>query len=162
MRRPAYQPEQLRGGRALIVVAAGIKDPGNLGAVIRTAEAAGATGVICLAGGADPFRDKALRGASGSTFRLPVIAGVSEAEALALLEGLHVVVAETGGEIDCWKADFGKPGALVIGNEGHGVPDAFRSVAAQRVRIPIAASVESLNVAVAAGVLLFEARRQRG
>jgi len=160
-RRPAYQAQDLRGKNSLLVVAAGIKDPGNLGAMIRSAEAAGATGVLATQGGADPFRDKALRGSAGSVFRLPTLGGQSEEQVLAMLEGLQVVIAEGDGTLDYWKCDFKKPSAIVLGNEGHGVPEALRARATLRVRIPMASAVESLNVAVATGVLLFEARRQR-
>ena len=160
-RRPAYQPEDLKRAPALVVIAAGIKDPGNLGAVIRTAEAAGATGVVALQGGADPFRDKALRAAAGSVFRLPTLGGQTLAQVLAMVEGLQLVVAEGREGVDFWKADFRQPTALVLGGEGPGVPEELRARAQLRVRIPMQESVESLNVAVAAGVLLYEARRQR-
>jgi TrmH family RNA methyltransferase len=160
-RRPAYQAHDLRGKNALLVVAAEIKDPGNLGAVIRAAEAAGATGVAALAGGADPFRDKALRGSAGSVFRLPTLGAVSFGHIATLLEGLQVVVAENDASLDYWRCDFKKPTALVVGNEAHGVPPELLERATVRVRIPMRPPVESLNVAVAAGVVLFEARRQR-
>lgn len=160
-RRPAYQAADLRGAKPLLVVAAGIKDPGNLGAMIRSAEAAGATGVLTTAGGADPFRDKALRGSAGSVFRLPTIGGQSEEQILAALTATQVVIAEADGPIEYWKCDFRIPTSIVLGNEGHGVPEALRARATTRVRIPMAATVESLNVAVATGVLLFEAKRQR-
>ena len=160
-RRPAYQARELRGTRPLVIIAAGIKDPGNLGAMIRSAEAAGATGVLATSGGADPFRDKALRGSAGSVFRLPTLGGQSEAQAIAAIEGMQVVIAEADGAIDYWKCDFRLPTAIVLGNEGHGVPEALRARATVRIRIPMAATVESLNVAVATGVILFEAKRQR-
>ena len=165
-RRPAYQAEDLRGKRTLLVIAAGVQDPGNLGAVIRTAEAAGASGVVALQGGADPFRDKAVRGSAGSVFRLPTLGGVSSQAAEALLDSLRgaelqVVVAESGASQEHWRCDFKKPTVLVLGSEAHGIPEWLRARATLRVRIPMQAPVESLNVAVAAGVLLFEARRQR-
>jgi TrmH family RNA methyltransferase len=147
----------------LVLVAAGVRDPGNLGALLRTAEAAGATGLVALQGGADPFRDKAVRGSMGSVFRLPVLAGmpVTEVAAFARRHRLQLVAADGSGEVDYLDADLRKPTALVLGAEAAGLPADLLRVADRRVRIPLSDAVESLNVAVAAGVLLFEARRQR-
>jgi TrmH family RNA methyltransferase len=147
-----------------VVVAAGVGDPGNLGSILRAAEAAGATGCITLPGGADPFRDKAVRGSMGSIFRLPVLAGL---DAVAVVDfarrnGLQVVAADGGAATAYTAADLRPPTLLVLGAEAAGVPEELRSAADLRVRIPLRSPVESLNVAVAAGVLLFEARRQRG
>jgi TrmH family RNA methyltransferase len=147
----------------LIVVAAGVRDPGNLGSLLRTAEASGASGCITLKGGADPFRDKAVRGSMGSVFRLPVLHGLDAAAVVAFARrhSLHVVVADAGGNQTHTEADLRKPLLLVVGAEAAGVPDELLRAADARVRIPLRAPVESLNVAVAAGVLLFEAQRQR-
>lgn len=147
----------------LVVVAAGVRDPGNLGSLLRTAEAAGATGCITMKGGADPFRDKAVRGSMGSLFRLPVLHGLDAAGVIAFARGhrLQIVVADGGGEGLHTKVDLKKPMALVVGAEAAGVPPELLKAADARVRIPLRRPVESLNVAVAAGVLLFEAMRQR-
>lgn len=165
VRRPAYSLADLMpaGTPPLLVVAAGVRDPGNLGALVRTAEAAFATGFVALAGSADPFRDKAVRGSAGSVFRLPVIGGMKLAELVrfARAHELRLLVAENEGGVDPWACDLHGPLALVVGAEGAGVPAEVAAVADARVRIPMAPSVESLNVAVAAGVLLYEARRQR-
>jgi TrmH family RNA methyltransferase len=155
----------LRQGRVpLVVCAAGVRDPGNLGSVLRTAEAAGATGVISLKGGADPFRDKAVRGSMGSIFRLPTLHGLDAAAVVAFARRhrLLLVVADGGGERAHTAVDLRKPLLLVIGAEAAGVPKELLAAADARVRIPLTAPVESLNVAVAAGVLLYEAQRQRG
>lgn len=161
--RPAWRETDLVRGTALVAVAAGVRDPGNLGALLRTAEAAGATGFVSLRGGADPFRDKAVRGAMGSLFRLPLLHGLDAAAvvALAARHRLQLVVADGGGSVDHTAVDYRRPTALVFGAEAQGVPAELIAAAAARVRIDIAAPVDSLNVAVAAGVLLFEARRQR-
>lgn len=163
--RPRWQPRDLlRGDLApLVLLAAGVRDPGNLGALLRTAEAAGASGLIALQGGADPFREKAVRGSMGSVFRLPTLAGVPVDAAVAFARDhrLQLVVAEGEGELDYTRADLRKPTLLALGAEAAGVPPALQKAANQRVSIPIRQPVESLNVAVAAGVLLFEARRQR-
>jgi TrmH family RNA methyltransferase len=170
-RQPGFQLRDLvrgtQGKAPLLVLAAGVQDPGNLGALIRCAEAAGASGLLALAGGANPYRDKAVRGSMGSVFRLPCVAEVILETALEFLEDnrLLVVVADqsapAGSSRPFWEADLTGPTALVLGSEGSGVPAALRRIAKARVRIPIARPVDSLNVAVAAGVLLFEARRQR-
>jgi TrmH family RNA methyltransferase len=140
-----------------------VRDPGNLGSLLRTAEAAGATGVVSLRGGADPFRDKALRGSMGSVFRLPVLHGLDAAAVIAFARRhrLQLVIADGGGDRVHTQADLRKPLALVVGAEAAGVPPELLAAADARVRIPLRAPVESLNVAVAAGVLLFEAQRQR-
>jgi TrmH family RNA methyltransferase len=166
LRRPvAGDAELLRGDVApLVVVAAGVRDPGNLGSLLRTAEAAGATGCVTLKGGADPFRDKAVRGSMGSVFRLPVRHGLDETAVVAFAQRhrLQLVVADGDGDRVHTDADLRQGIALVVGAEARGVPAALRAAAAVRVRIPLRTPVESLNVAVAAGVVLFEARRQRG
>jgi RNA methyltransferase, TrmH family len=152
-----------RGVAPLVVVAAGVRDPGNLGSLLRAAEAAGASGCLTLRGGADPFRDKAFRGSMGSIFRLPVQHGL-DAEgvvAFARRHRLQLVVADGRGPMLHTAADLRQPLLLVVGAEAQGVPDELVRAADQHVRIPLRAPVESLNVAVAAGVLLFEAQRQR-
>lgn len=163
VRRPNWSAADLLGAAALVVVAAGLRDPGNLGALVRTAEAAGATGLMAVTGGADPFREKAVRGSAGSIFRLPVLGHVAPARVVELLRaaGAKVVVAEAGAERDYLDADLRGPTALVFGGEAAGVPAELMQGDVERVRIPMGGNVESLNVAVAAGVLLFEAQRQR-
>lgn len=158
------EADLLRGDLSpLVVIAAGVRDPGNLGSVLRTAEAAGATGCVTMKGGADPFRDKAVRGSMGSIFRLPVLHGLDADSivAFARRHRLQLVVADGGGELAHTAAGLNKPTALVVGAEAAGVPPALLAAADVRVRIVLREPVDSLNVAVAAGVLLFEARRQR-
>ncbi|MEO6593963.1 MAG: RNA methyltransferase [Planctomycetota bacterium] len=163
--RPVVNEQDLvRGGVApLVVVAAGVRDPGNLGSLLRTAEAAGATGCLTMKGGADPFRDKALRGSMGSIFRLPVLHGLDVAGVIdfAKRHRLQIVVADGGGDRAHTQVDLRKPMLLVVGAEAAGVPAELQRAADARVRIPLRQPVDSLNVAVAAGVLLFEAQRQR-
>lgn len=162
--KPVSADRDLLGsGPALVVVAAGVKEPGNLGALLRAAEAAGASGLLALRGGADPFREKAVRGAAGSSFRLPVRSGATPQDALvfAAEHGLRLYVADGHGDVDYVDADFRAPCALVVGGEGEGIPESLARAAAARLRVPMGGAVESLNVAVAAGVILYEARRQR-
>ena len=166
LERPDWEDAQLTDGdlAPLVVVAAGVRDPGNLGSIVRTAEAAGATGCITIRGGADPFRDKAVRGSMGSIFRLPVRHGMtaSEAVAFARRHRLQLVVADGRGDCAHTVADLKKPSMVVVGAEARGVDEEWLKAAAAHVRIPLCAPVESLNVAVATGVVLFEALRQRG
>ena len=165
-RRPQVQFEDLLGNEEvpLVVIAAGLRDPGNLGALLRTAEASGATGVITLADGADPYREKAVRGSAGSVFRLPILGGVKLEQALELVsrENLQLVVADRVAEDVYDRVDFRRPTALALGAEAGGLPEGLTEAASHLVRIPMRSGVNSLNVAVAAGVLLYEARRQRG
>ncbi len=162
-RRPTFDEERLFAGLPLLAVAVGIQDPGNLGGLLRTAEAAGATGACLTEGTADPFSWKALRGSMGSAFRLPHRRGLAVADVATLLRRRGVAIAATsatGGQsyVDI---DWRQPFALLLGNEGAGLPEPLLRQADAVVSIPLAGRVESLNVGVAAGLLLFEAARQR-
>jgi len=162
--RPAFDEERLFDGAPLIVVAVGIQDPGNLGGLLRTAEAAGASGAYLCEGCADPFSWKALRGSMGSAFRLPLVRGLAVDAVLDRMEGRAVpaFAATVDGETRYDRADLRSAVALVLGSEGAGLPQHVARRAHARLRVPIARPVESLNVGVAAGLLLFEAARQRG
>ncbi|HXG33997.1 MAG TPA: RNA methyltransferase [Bryobacteraceae bacterium] len=161
VRPPVWTLAQLFHGHVLVVVLDGIQDPGNAGAVLRTAEAFGATGVILLKGTVSPFNPKAVRASAGSLFRLPLIWGADANLTLAALRDneLEVYAATPSGRILAAQADFRRRCALVIGSEARGVREPLRSAAVD-VRIPTV-RVESLNAAVAAGILLYEAWRQR-
>jgi TrmH family RNA methyltransferase len=163
--RPAFADDAVFGtGRTpLVLVAAEVQNPSNLGALLRSAEGAGATGAVLTRGCADPFSWKALRGSMGSAFRLPQLRGLDPVEALGRLRGrgLRLAAAETSGAVDCWSADLRGPLALVVGNEARGLPAEVAAGCDLRVRVPLAGPVESLNVGAAAAVLLFEAARQR-
>jgi TrmH family RNA methyltransferase len=162
-RRPSFDEGAIYAGTPLVVVAAGLQNPGNVGALLRTAEAAGATGAYLTTGTADPFSWKALRGAMGSAFRLHHVYGIPADQALARLRERKVMtlatVAEGGERYDT--VDLRRPVAFLLGNEGEGLTSDLIASADARVTIPMAGATESLNVAVAAGVLLFEAARQR-
>jgi len=146
-------------GAARLLVAAGVQDPGNAGALVRTAEAAGASGCVFL-GGVDLSHPRFIRGAQTSSFRVPCAAS-GEAEFLAALARAKVrlVVADAKQATDYREADYRPPVALAVGGEGRGVSRALVAAASARVSIPMTSPVESLNVAVAAGVLLYEARK---
>ena len=153
VRAPEWTQQDLLTGTPLVVVLDGIQEPGNAGAILRTAEAFAATGAVFLKGTVSPYNPKALRASAGSIFRLPlVLAGV-------IPPGLAVYAADARAALPLSEANLREPCAIVIGGEGGGVTP---GIAAQSipVRIPTA-NVESLNAAVAAGILLYEARRQR-
>ena len=146
----------------LIVMLAGIQDPGNLGTIIRSAEAFGADGVICLPGTVNSWNPKAVRASAGSIFRVPIL-NLGEEEALAELReaGVRLLTTTVFGAQPAELSDLAGPVALVIGNEGNGVPPNLAEKTDGAVTIPCPGPVESLNAAVAASVLLYEAARQR-
>jgi len=148
---------------ALVLAAAGLQDPGNAGAIIRSAAAAGATGVVLDELSADPWGWKALRASMGSVFHLPVVRSRALA---ALIEewhgaGVRIVATAPRGGVSMYDVDFTVPTALLLGGEGAGLPGALAGAADTRVSIPMHGGIESLNAAVAAAVLFYEARRQR-
>ncbi|MES2598080.1 MAG: RNA methyltransferase [Verrucomicrobiota bacterium] len=140
-----------------------VQDPGNMGTLLRTAEAAGAHGVLVLGGSADVYSPKVLRSSMGSAFRLPVITEVSQEKLMELRQNhaLHLTAAAGEGEIDYDRYDWRQPTLLLLGNEGRGVSAELMQACDTRLRIPMANGVESLNVAAAGAVMLFEASRQR-
>ena len=144
----------------LVVIAAGLQDPGNLGTLVRSAEAFGATGMILLPGTVSLWNAKTLRASSGSAFRLPVLALTADAAFTTLRDQGVRVFAAVARDGDS-EADLGGPSALLIGNEGSGLPEAWIAQADARVTIPFTGAVESLNAAVAGSVLLYDAMRQR-
>jgi TrmH family RNA methyltransferase len=152
----------LRPVPPLVVVAVDVQDPGNVGAMVRSAEAGGGTGVVFAGTSADPWGWKALRAAMGSTFRLPVRSDALPDTLDALQQaGLRVVASVPRGGVALHEVDMCMPLALVVGGEGSGLDEPTLQRADMRVTIPMRAPVESLNVAVAAALLVYEARRQR-
>jgi RNA methyltransferase, TrmH family len=150
-------------GPALVLLIADVQDPGNVGAMIRTAEAAGATGAVACGVSADPYGWKALRGAMGSSLRLPVASRVSTREALTAARGrgLQIVAADPQAARSLYDADLRRPTALLLGGEGPGLPSEIIRLADESIAIPMRSPVESLNVAVSAALVLYEAFRQR-
>ena len=151
-----------RGGVPLLVVAEGVQDPGNLGGIVRTADAAGATGFVAAGAGADLFHPRAVRGTMGSIFRLPAACAESD-ETIdhALRLGLSVIGAVPRGGVPYDRIDWRRAAALVLGGEGSGLSSAVLSRLTARAAIPMREGVESLSVGAAAAVLLFEAARSR-
>jgi TrmH family RNA methyltransferase len=162
-RRPRFVEAQLFAGAPLLMVALGVQNPGNLGGLLRTAEAAGASGAFLTRGCADPFSWKALRGSMGSAFRLPHLAGLSPEQVMRRLRarGVRTVAAMPAAPTSYDEADLRGPIAFLLGSEAAGVPESLTRGADLCLGIPLAGEVESLNVGVAAGLLLFEAARQR-
>jgi TrmH family RNA methyltransferase len=146
----------------LLLILAGVQDPGNLGTILRSAEAFGAQAVLSLPGTVSAWNPKAVRASAGSLFRLPLLS-VSAEQCFAKLRGAGVTVWTTAvhGAEAAHRIDLAAPVALIIGNEGNGVPEALAALADGAVTIPCPGPVESLNAAVAASVLLYEAARQR-
>jgi TrmH family RNA methyltransferase len=161
--RPAVRAEQMYDGRMLVVIAAGVQDPGNFGAIVRVAEAGGATGVVAAGGSANPFGWKALRGSMASALRLPIAVHRHAADAVneARGHGGRIVATVPRGGTPYVDADLRGRAAILIGGEGGGLPAEIIDAADQRVTIPMEGRVESLNTAVAAAILVYEARRQR-
>lgn len=156
-------PSVLSPAPALVLAAAGLQDPGNAGAIIRSAAAAGATGVVLDQLSADPWGWKALRASMGSAFHVPVVRsrGLSDLIEEWRQAGVRIVATVPHGGDSMYDVDFKMPTALLLGGEGRGLSDAVMATADQRVSIPMHGAIESLNAAVAAAVLLYEAHRQR-
>jgi TrmH family RNA methyltransferase len=164
--RPAVGSDEFvarQGNDSLLIILHRINNPVNVGAILRTAEAAGVTGAITTAGTADPFSPKALRGAMGAAFRLPIWTGAGFAEAIDSCRQLQTqtVCADVHAIKNYTEVDWSIPLAIVMGAESAGLTPEEIALADQAVRIPMKGLTESLNVAVAAGILLYEAGRHR-
>jgi len=155
---PAPPPPGDAGPAVLVVD--GVQDPGNLGTILRTAEAAGATPVLLAPGSADPFAPKVVRAAMGAHFRLPLVVGDWDTIATYLVDR-EVWLAQAHGGVAYYEVDWKRPSALVVGSEAHGVSPEGERVATGRLTIPMVGRTESLNAAIATAVILFEALRQR-
>jgi TrmH family RNA methyltransferase len=146
----------------LLLVLAGLQDPGNLGTIIRSAEAFGATGILSLPGTVSAWNPKAVRASAGSLFRLPLLSVAAE-DCFARLRQANIKIwttavteAKSAGQVD-----LASPSAIIIGNEGNGVPPELAAQADGSLTIPCPGPVESLNAAIAASILLYETSRQR-
>jgi RNA methyltransferase, TrmH family len=173
----------------LLVVLAGVQDPGNVGTILRTAAAFGATGAVTAASGqsgtASPFSPKALRASAGAALHLPILPGMSlpilltqlkianvhtlatsvhEPQATTPVVGAQFIAPSSSTiapPLSPWEVDWCEPVALLVGNEGAGLPEEVERSADARIRIPMSSGIESLNAAAAAAVLFYEAARQR-
>jgi TrmH family RNA methyltransferase len=146
----------------LVIVLAALQDPGNLGTILRSAEAFGATGVVSLPGTVSPWNPKAVRASAGSVFRVPLVeSNADECFSRLRSTGLRVLTTAVREAEFATSTHLVGPTALLIGNEGNGVPEELASHCDGAITIPMPGSVESLNAAVAASVLLYESARQR-
>jgi TrmH family RNA methyltransferase len=158
----ARWPQVEPGRPGIVVVLDAIQDPGNLGTLLRSAEAVGVAEVLCAAGTADAYSPKVVRAAMGAHFRLAVEQDLGwEAVGERLFAVDHVYAADADASMPYYAADWRQPSALIIGNEAHGLSAEARSLASQPIGIPMRGRAESLNAAVAGSVILFEALRQR-
>lgn len=149
-------------GTPLFAVLDGIQDPGNLGTIIRTADAAGADAVILLPGTCDAFAPKSIRSTAGSIFNIPLIYSDHNTLKQWLSErSIAVVVPDVHATMSIYKADLSRPLAFVFGNEAHGASEEIKREANTLVKIPLLGKAESLNVAASAAICMYEAVRQR-
>ncbi len=139
-------------------------NPGNLGTIVRTASAVGAAGVILIGPSADPYDPAAVKSSMGALFTVPVVGVPSAPDFLQWAARNEVTVAATSARasVSCWEADLQPPLAVLLGSEGAGLPDDLLDAAGLKVAIPMTGTAESLNLAVAAGILLYEVRRRTG
>lgn len=145
----------------LIVVLAGLQDPGNVGTIVRSAEAFGAAGVVALPGTVSVWNPKSVRASAGSVLRVPVVtAGVDEAFEQLGAAGVSVWTTDVNGAEPA--GNLNGPVAVIIGNEGNGVSQTVAARASRAITIPCPGPVESLNAAIATSILLYEASQQRG
>jgi TrmH family RNA methyltransferase len=151
------------GDSSLILVANRVRDPGNLGNMIRIADAAACDGVIVCRESADPYNPKTVRSTAGSIFHIPMALGGSIVETVSELKraGFAIYLAHAHKGKDMWETEWPDRFALVMGNEAWGVPEEEESMADEVVRVPVFGKAESLNVSSATALLLYEARRRR-
>lgn len=164
LRQPSYSLEELLAQPSpLFVLLENLQDPGNLGTIFRTAEAAGATGVIMSSRTADLFNPKTIRATMGSVYRVPFLYADSLKVAINTLHNAKVKIyaAHLKGEVYYDAFSFREPTAFLIGNEGQGLCRETADLADAYLKIPMEGKVESLNAAVAASLLMYEAHRQR-
>jgi TrmH family RNA methyltransferase len=145
---------------SLVLVIDRLRDPGNLGTILRSADAAGVEQVILAPKTVDPYNPKVVRGAMGAHFRLPIVA-LSWPEIAETLTGVQILLADARAEQAYYQVDWSQPSALIIGGEAYGASGEARELAVATIAIPMQGKAESLNAAVAASVILFEAARQR-
>ncbi len=162
-KRNALLSSLLKEDSAMVMVLDGVQDPGNVGTIIRSADASGAKGVVLGKGCADLYNPKTIRSTMGSLFHVPVLeADLAEVLPAAKEQGMKLVSTSLQAEVSCYEYDFRSGGWIVIGNEGKGISAETAVLVEEHVLIPMQGQAESLNAAMAATVLLFEAMRQRG
>lgn len=164
VQQPCFTWEDIRvDSRTVLLIIDGVQDPGNLGTILRTALAAGVHHVCLTKGTVDVYNNKVLRSTMGAIFSLKILADLSAGEIIEYcsLRALKLITADLQGEVIYGSVMLKPPLALVVGNEANGPSPLFRDLARQRLKIPMDHNVESLNVAMATGILLYEIVRQR-
>jgi TrmH family RNA methyltransferase len=158
---PVRELDDVLHGVPLLLIVAGLQDPGNLGTLVRSAEAFGATGVLTTPGTVSAWNQKALRASVGSIFRVPVVGLDPEGVAGLKARGIRLLAAVGADGVDAQTVDLAGACAIMIGNEGAGLAQEWLDLADAQVTIPCPGPVESLNAAIAGSLLLYEASRQR-
>ena len=162
-RIPSIQLDTLLTGSSMLLVGCELQDPGNLGSLLRSAEAFGVEGVLLTRTSVSPSNEKVVRASAGSVFRLPCLGGFEDTELLLRLEqnSFRFVATTPQAAIDFRKVDYRGRFALILGNEGKGLSEEVLNHVQTRIHIPMTTGIESLNVAVAASIILCEVARQR-
>jgi len=162
-RMKKYSIDEVMYPDGLFIILDSVQDPGNMGTIIRTADAAGFTAVIALEGCVDVYNPKVLRSTMGSVFHIPVIQDGSPETSFSKLKshGVKIYAAHLKGTVNYFELDVRRSAAFVIGNESKGISDRVASLADELVRIPMIGQAESLNASVAASLLMYESVRQR-
>lgn len=160
---PSIQLEKLIRSASMLLVGCELQDPGNLGTLLRSAEAFGVEGLLLTQTSVNPWNEKVIRASAGSIFRVPCLGGFESIELLHNLarKGFRLVAATPKAAIDFREADLKGRFALILGNEGKGLREEVLTRVQTRIRIPMTVGIESLNVSVAASIILCEAARQR-
>ncbi len=164
VKMPEYDLEDMLGRRPHLLILEDIQDPGNLGTMMRTGEGAGVTGMVMSKGTVDIFHPKVIRSTMGSLFRVPFYIAKDLAKTVCALKekGVAFYAAHLEGKLSYQEPDYGNPCGFLVGNEGNGLSPDIAGLADDYIRIPMEGRVESLNAAVAAALLMYEAKRQRG
>lgn len=161
VRMPEYTLEEMLGDDCRLILLERLQDPGNLGTILRTAEAAGMTGVILSGDSVDAFNPKVVRSTMGAIFRVPFFYADSLPEVLRTLagQGISVYAAHLEGSVSYDSVTYGKRYGILIGNEANGLSETCTALAKQAIRIPMYGKAESLNAAVACAILAYESRK---
>nr|WP_282580163.1 23S rRNA (guanosine(2251)-2'-O)-methyltransferase RlmB [Natroniella sulfidigena] len=158
-----YDQQILSGSNRLLLIVDRVQDPGNLGTIIRTADAAGVDGVITTKGTVSLYNQKTIRATMGSLFRVPILREDNLDKLIEDLkdEQIRLIVADLAGEDYHFNVDYNNSTAIIVGNEGVGPREELLAAADKKIKIPLAGKAESLNVAMATGIIIYEAVRQR-
>jgi TrmH family RNA methyltransferase len=162
-RQKRYERTDILKGNRLIVILDSVQDPGNMGTIIRTADAASFSGVICLKGCVDVYNPKVIRSTAGSIFQIPVVRNAEAGETANYLKdcGIRIYATGTDYPLNPYDVDLRRDVAFIIGNEASGITHEADSLSGGGISLPIPGKAESLNASVAAGIIMYESVRQR-